>query len=92
MGGLWWDEEDADYALPGRTEHRAGKDLGGGCRSMGDRADPDPISRIGAIRLIGYSPSGTAKRPSSSGYVEPFHRLTCEFGDEVEVLVKVQNG
>jgi hypothetical protein len=24
-----------------------------------------------------------------SGYVEPFHRLTCEFGDEVEVLVKV---
>ena len=77
---------------PGALNIEPEKTFGGGCRSMGDRADPDPISRIGAIRLISYSPSGTAKRPSSSGYVEPFHRLTCEFGDEVEVLVKVQNG
>jgi len=62
VAGLWWDEEDAAYIR--RRSHRYPGALNiepeWTWEAAVDRRvivrDPDPKSRTGAIRLIGYSP------------------------------------
>ena len=62
-GKLWWEGEDAAH-IRGRSERYPGAidiDPGWTLEAADDPRrivrDPDPLSRIAAIRLIGYSPT-----------------------------------
>jgi hypothetical protein len=61
--GLRWDEEDAEYIqhrsdrYPGATDIEPEWTLEAAADPRRIIRDPDPRSRLGAIRLIGYSPS-----------------------------------
>jgi hypothetical protein len=63
VAGLWWDEEDADYIrrrserYPGALNIEPEWTLEAAADPRAIVRDPDPKSRTGAIRLIGYSPS-----------------------------------
>jgi hypothetical protein len=59
---LWWDDEDADYIrrrsdrYPGALNIEPEWTLEAAADPRAIVRDPDPKSRTGAIRLIGYSP------------------------------------
>ncbi len=60
---LWWREEDAEY-IRTRGERYAGAtgiEPGRTLKAAADRhaivRDPDPKSRVAALRIIGFSPS-----------------------------------
>lgn len=63
MAGLWWNEEDADDIrrrsdrYPGALNIEPEWTLEAVADPRVIVRDPDPRSRIGAMRLIGYSPS-----------------------------------
>jgi predicted DNA binding CopG/RHH family protein len=63
VDGLWWDEEDVDYIRRRSDRYPAASNiepewtLEAATDPRRIVLDPDPKSRIGAIRLIGYSPS-----------------------------------
>jgi hypothetical protein len=63
VAGLWWDDEDADYIrrrsdrYPGALNIEPEWTLEAAADPRAIVRDPDPKSRTGAIRLIGYSPS-----------------------------------
>lgn len=60
---LWWREEDADYIrqradrYPGATSIEPEWTREAATDPRRIVCDPDPKSRIGAIRVIGFSPS-----------------------------------
>ena len=62
VAGLWWDDEDADYIrrrsdrYPGALNIEPEWTLEAATDPRAIVRDPDPKSRTGAIRLIGYSP------------------------------------
>jgi len=63
VGELWWDEEDAGH-IRSRSIRYAGADgiePGWTLEAADDRhrivRDPDPKSRVGYVRIIGFSPS-----------------------------------
>jgi hypothetical protein len=62
VAGLWWDDEDADYIrrrsdrYPGALNIEPEWTLEAAADPRAIVRDPDPKSRTGAIRLIGYSP------------------------------------
>jgi hypothetical protein len=59
---LWWREEDADYIrhrsdrYPGATDIEVDWTLEAAADPRRIVHDPDPKSRSGAVRIIGYSP------------------------------------
>src|SRR3954470_23288209 len=61
--GLWWREEDAEYirhrssSYPGATDLEPAWTLEAAADPRGIVLDPDPKSRTGAVRIIGYSTS-----------------------------------
>ena len=61
--GLWWDDEDAEHIRPRSTRYPGAVDiepdwtLEAAADPFRVVYDPDPKSHVGAIRLIGYSPS-----------------------------------
>jgi hypothetical protein len=61
--GLWWNEELAEYIrhrsdrYPNATDVEPEWTLEAAAYPRQIVRDPDPKSRIGAIRLIGFSPS-----------------------------------
>jgi hypothetical protein len=61
---LWWDDEDADCIrrrsdrYPGALNIEPEWTLEAVADPRAIVRDPDPKSRTGAIRLIGYSPGG----------------------------------
>lgn len=63
VGDLWWRDEDSQYIrhrsdrYPGATNIEPGWTLEAAADSRRIVYDPDPKSRTGAIRIIGYSPS-----------------------------------
>lgn len=60
-GGLWWREQDADYIrrrgdrYPGATGLQREWTLEAAADPRRIVRDPDPKSRRGAVRIIGYS-------------------------------------
>jgi hypothetical protein len=63
MEDLWWREEDADYIrhrsdrYPGAIDIEVDWTLEAAADPRRIVHDPDPKSRSGAVRIIGYSPS-----------------------------------
>lgn len=63
VDGLWWDDADAEYIrarserYPGATNIDPSWTLEAAADPRRIVRNPDPKSRIGAIRLIGYSPA-----------------------------------
>ncbi len=63
VDGLWWDEEDAEYIrhrsdrYPGATGIEPNWTLEAAADPRRIVRNPDPKSHLGAIRLVGYSPS-----------------------------------
>lgn len=63
VDNLWWRDVDAEYILrradryPGATNIKPEWTLEAAADSRRIVRDPDPKSRSGAIRIIGYSPS-----------------------------------
>jgi len=63
VAGLWWDDEDAEYIrrrsdrYPSAVGIEPEWTLEAAADPRAILRDPDPKSRIGAIRLVGYSPS-----------------------------------
>jgi hypothetical protein len=63
MDDLWWRPEDAEYIrrrserYPGATNIEPDWTLEAASDSRRIVLDPDPKSRTGAVRLIGFSPS-----------------------------------
>ncbi|OHV44970.1 hypothetical protein CC117_09720 [Parafrankia colletiae] len=63
VDGLWWDQEDAEYIrrrsdrYPGATDIEPEWTLEAVKDPRRIVRDPDPRSRMGAARLIGYSRS-----------------------------------
>lgn len=62
-GDLWWREEDADYIrhrsdrYPGAIDIEVDWTLEAAADPRRIVHDPNPKSRSGAVRIIGYSPS-----------------------------------
>lgn len=60
---LWWREDDAEYIrtrssrYPGATDLEPAWTLEAAADPRRIVLDPDPKSRSGAVRIIGYSPS-----------------------------------
>ena len=63
LDGLWWDDEDVAHIRSRSTRYPGADDIEPSwtleAAADVDRVvrDPDPNSRVGYIRLIGYSPS-----------------------------------
>ncbi len=63
VGDLWWDQDDADYIrrrsdrYPGATDIEPGWTVEAARDPRRIVRDPDPRSKMGAARLIGYSRS-----------------------------------
>jgi hypothetical protein len=63
LGELWWDDADAEYIrtrsdrYPGATNIEPSWTQEAATDPRRIVRDPDPKSRIGAVRLIGYSPT-----------------------------------
>lgn len=63
LDDLWWRDEDAEYIrrrsdrYPGATNIEADWTLEAAADPRGIVHDPDPKSRTGAVRIIGFSPS-----------------------------------
>jgi hypothetical protein len=63
IADLWWRDEDADYIrrrsdrYPGATDLEVDWTLEAAADPRSIIHDPDPKSRSGAVRIIGYSPS-----------------------------------
>jgi hypothetical protein len=63
VGQLWWDDADAAYIQSRSARYPGADDIGPtwAVEASSDQAavvrQPDPTSRIGHTRVIGYSPS-----------------------------------
>jgi len=63
VGQLWWDDEDATHIRTRSTRYPGAQDIDPAwtLQAAADPhrvlRDPDPRSRVGYLRLIGYSPT-----------------------------------